>query len=68
MKPHTGGGTTISSTLLTASVFLAQIDMNGMVDYALKAAIGGAIWLGYKIFADRIDRHRKAIEGGRKGE
>lgn len=49
----------LGSTMLTATIFLAQIDMHGLMDYALKAGIGGAIWLAYKIVADRIDAKRK---------
>ena len=59
MKPH-GDSAPFTSTLLTASILLAQIDVQGLTDYALKAGIGGAIWLAYKIVADRIDRFRKA--------
>jgi len=51
---------TSSSILLTGVVFLANLDFVGLLDYALKAGIGGAIWLGYKLTADYIDRKRKA--------
>ena len=61
MKP-TADSTHFPSTLLTASILLAQIDVQGLTDYALKAGIGGAIWLAYKIVADRIDRLKKAKE------
>lgn len=60
MKTH--GNNALSSTMLTASILLAQIDVNGLMDYALKAGVGGAIWLCYKIVADRIDRYRKSKE------
>ena len=40
-------------------VFLANLDFVGLLDYALKAGIGGAIWLGYKLTADYIDRKRE---------
>lgn len=39
--------------LLTASIWLANIDMTGLMDYALKAIIGGVIWFGFKIASDR---------------
>jgi len=48
--------------MLTACILLAQIDMHGLMDYALKAGIGGAIWLGYKVVADRWERRKKAQE------
>lgn len=62
MKTHTETAAPFTNTLLTASILLAQIDMHGLMDYALKAGIGGAIWLGYKVVADRIDRYRKKRE------
>lgn len=65
MKTHTDGGVAFTSTLLTASILLAQIDMHGLFDYALKAGIGGAIWLGYKLAADRIDRYKKSKEAAK---
>ena len=39
-------------------IFLANLDFAGLFDYALKALIGGGIWLGYKMTADYIDRKR----------
>jgi hypothetical protein len=48
--------------MLTACILLAQVDMHGLLDYALKAGIGGAIWLAYKVIADRMDRRKKAPE------
>ena len=58
MKPE-HAGSHFSNVLLTASVLLAQVDFNGMLDYALKASLGGAIWLGYKLIADLIDKKKK---------
>lgn len=51
---------TSSSVLLTGCILLANLDVTGLVDYAIKAGIGGAIWLGYKIVADYIERKRAA--------
>ena len=48
-----------SNILLTGCIFLANIDFAGMADYALKALIGGGIWLGYKLTADFIERKRR---------
>lgn len=50
---------TSSSIFLTGAIFLANLDFAGLLDYAIKAAVGGAIWLGYKYTADYIDRKRK---------
>ncbi|RYY91028.1 MAG: hypothetical protein EOO15_00365 [Chitinophagaceae bacterium] len=52
---HEASGTNI---LLTGCILLANLDFTGLLDYALKATIGGAIWLGYKITADYIERKR----------
>ncbi|HVI45242.1 MAG TPA: hypothetical protein VM802_10240 [Chitinophaga sp.] len=49
-----------SNVLLTGSILLANVNMSGLLDYGLKAIIGGAVWLGFKITADYLDRKRKA--------
>jgi hypothetical protein len=36
---------------------LAVVDMSGLVDYSVKAIVGGCIWLAFKILADVIS-HR----------
>ena len=51
-----------ANVLLTCTILLAQIDLHGLFEYALKACIGGAIWLGYKMVSDHLDRRRKARE------
>lgn len=48
-----------ANVLLTSTILLAQIDLHGLCDYALKAGIGGAIWLAYKMASDYLDRKRK---------
>lgn len=48
-----------SNVLLTGCIFLANLDVTGMADYALKALVGGGIWLGYKLTADYIERKRR---------
>jgi hypothetical protein len=50
---------TSSSIFLTGAIFLANLDFAGLLDYAIKASVGGAIWLGFKLTADCIDRKRK---------
>ena len=47
-----------SNMFLTGTIFLANLDFAGLADYAFKAALGGAIWLGYKLAGDYIDRKR----------
>lgn len=51
-----------SNVLLTGCIFLANLDFTGLLDYAIKAIIGGGIWLGYKITADYIDQKRKGAK------
>jgi hypothetical protein len=47
-----------SNMLLTGCIFLANIDLTGVLDYAVKAVIGGGIWLGFKMAADYVERKR----------
>ncbi|MFI5195718.1 MAG: hypothetical protein ACHQD8_01390 [Chitinophagales bacterium] len=54
-----------SNVMLTGAILLANTDVNGLINYTLKAALGGAIWLGYKIAADAIDRKRKQKDNER---
>jgi hypothetical protein len=51
-----------SSIFLTGCILLANLDFAGLLDYAVKALIGGGIWLGYKAAADYIDRKRSKIK------
>jgi hypothetical protein len=60
MRTETQTGNHFSNVLLTGTILLAQVDMNGLLDYCLKATIGGGVWLAYKIVADRLDRKRKS--------
>jgi hypothetical protein len=59
MKPHNDNG---SNIFLTGCILLANLDFAGLLDYALKALIGGGIWLGYKMTADYIERRKKKIK------
>ena len=38
---------------------LAAVDYVSLVDYSLKAIIGGIIWVGFKIISDRITEKMK---------
>ena len=55
-----------SNLLLTGAIFLANLDFAGLADYAIKAAIGGAIWLGFKMTADYIERKRNNRNGSNR--
>ncbi len=37
---------------LTGVILLANMDFSGLLDYAIKALIGGVIWVGFKLGAD----------------
>ena len=47
-----------NNVMLTGIILLANTDVTGLVNYSVKALVGGAIWLGYKIIADTIDRKK----------
>lgn len=48
------------SMLLTASILFANIDYSGLADYAIKAFVGGAIWMAFKVggeyFSNKIKK------------
>jgi hypothetical protein len=43
-----------TNAFLTGTILLANMDYSGLLDYAIKAAIGGVVWLGFKLGADYI--------------
>ena len=51
-----------TNIFLTGAVILANFDYSGMWEYAVKAAIGGVVWMGFKLAADylssKINRRR----------
>jgi hypothetical protein len=38
---------------------LAAVDYVSLIDYSLKAILGGMIWLGFKIIGDKINERMK---------
>lgn len=42
----------ISNMFLYGSILLASIDYIGILDYLLKAILGGGVWFGYKLLQD----------------
>ena len=44
-----------ASLVLYGAIQIAKIDYTGVWDYAVKALIGGVIWLGFKLAADYIN-------------
>ena len=57
IKHNTGDGS--GSMLLTASLLFANMDYASLQDYAIKAVVGGAIWMAFKIGAECIIERMK---------
>lgn len=51
-----------SSVFLTGSLIFANLDFASLTDYALKAFVGGAIWMGFKLAGDLLSKHFKSQE------
>jgi hypothetical protein len=43
-----------TNVFLTGAILLANMDYSGLMDYAIKAAIGGVLWMGFKLGTDYI--------------
>jgi hypothetical protein len=48
-----------ASIFLTGAILFANMDYSGLAEYALKAAIGGAIWMTFKIASDFVSEKIK---------
>lgn len=48
-----------SNLFLTGTILLANMDYSGLTDYAVKALIGGVIWMGFKVAGDYISEKMK---------
>lgn len=42
----------LSSLFLYSTIMFANIDYKGIVDYVLKAVLGGMVWFGFKLLQD----------------
>jgi hypothetical protein len=47
---------TSSNVLLTGTILLANFDFTSLLDYSVKAIIGGAIWMSFQIANDYFKR------------
>jgi hypothetical protein len=56
MRTETGN---FSSMMLTGTILLAGVDVTDLLNYGLRAVVGGAVWLGFRYVADYIERKRK---------
>lgn len=52
----------INNVFLPGTILLANIDVTGLFEYALKAGIGGMIWLGFKLAGEYLEQKRKREE------
>lgn len=43
---------TSSNILLTGTILLANFDFTSLLDYTVKAVLGGAIWMGFQLAND----------------
>ncbi len=43
-----------TNIFLTGAILFANMDYSGLGDYAVKAAIGGMVWMAFKLAADFI--------------
>lgn len=65
-KSQTTDTSNSSSLFLTGTILLANMDYTGLMDYAIKALVGGAIWMGYKIagdfFSNRVNKKKDSTK------
>jgi len=48
-----------TNVFLTGAILLANFDYSGLADYAIKAAVGGVLWMGFKLATDYISEKIK---------
>lgn len=63
----------VSNLMLYGAITLAGIDYTGVLDYVLKAFLGGAVWFGFKLLQDHYSvkvrsRSRKQAELNKRKE
>ena len=54
------GSDTSSNIFLTGAILLANLDYSGLKEYAIKAAIGGLIWMAARIAGELISDYIKS--------
>ncbi|MFL5763571.1 MAG: hypothetical protein ACJ77K_06470 [Bacteroidia bacterium] len=59
MEKSQTGSDNSSNMFLTGTILLANMDYSGLMDYAVKALIGGAIWMAFKITSDYLSERFK---------
>jgi uncharacterized metal-binding protein len=68
MKSNTVASDSTSHTFLTGAILIANLDYSGLAGYALRAAIGGAIWMVFKLAGDYISLKLTSKKKTEKGE
>ncbi len=53
-KNHTTASDSSTSIFLTGAILFANLDFSSLTEYALKAAIGGLIWMTFKVASDYV--------------
>ena len=59
MKETQTSSDSTSNMFLTGTILLANLDYSGLADYALKALVGGVIWMAFKVTGDFISERLK---------
>jgi hypothetical protein len=59
MKENQTSTDSTSNMFLTGTILLANLDYSGLADYALKALVGGVIWMAFKVTGDYISERLK---------
>ena len=59
MKTTDAVADSTSHTFLTGAILFANLDYSGLADYALKAVVGGAIWMVFKLTGDYFSNRMK---------
>ncbi len=59
MKTNEAVTDSTSQNFLTGAILFANLDYSGLADYALKAVVGGAIWMTFKLAGDYFSNRIK---------
>ena len=60
VTPHNSSHATLLLLFLYGALFnvVSDLDYKSLLDYGLKAVLGGVVWLLFKLMADRISRKK----------
>jgi hypothetical protein len=53
-QQHTTTSDSSTNIFLTGAILFANMDFTSLSEYALKAAIGGLIWMTFKLASDYV--------------